>query len=434
VITLEPYQERAVDFLACRTKALVHSPAGSGKTIIAAAALDRVIRARPRTRKVCVVWIANTNEQCDQGRAALASFPAIQEWCECFVGCPAGFTKDFECDVMIVDECHHAPAPTWSAIIDQHKGALWMFSATPFDTNEDRNKRLREMCDNQIVKIERAEVKNRVVHGIVRMVDASDTILEGTDSNMQAGIDDVIESELKRLIPRVLFMQRWDYWGKIEQSFCAEHGLKRGENIDLTWQIVDKANLTKEANLAIHSACKKDMWPRVAFKVCLSLGIAKNRERNHTVVDIAKAHAKDSTLILIHSVAHGEGLSDHLPGSIVCHSKMGAKKRRAAIEGFRAGSVRCLIATSLADEGLDVPRANVLVMACGGKSAGRTEQRAGRATRAFGEFKTHGTIYDFHDYQHPLLASQSRKRQAVYRELGYTIEEYNPDQLNLFNK
>ena len=43
-MNLRPYQTRAVDFCVSRTRAFVVAPAGSGKTIIAAAALKPHLR------------------------------------------------------------------------------------------------------------------------------------------------------------------------------------------------------------------------------------------------------------------------------------------------------------------------------------------------------------------------------------------------------
>ena len=80
-----------------------------------------------------------------------------------------------------------------------------------------------------------------------------------------------------------------------------------------------------------------------------------------------------------------------------------------------------MIATSLADEGLDVPRASVLTQAAAGKSKSKAEQRTGRVLRSFHD-KTHGTIHDFKDVQHQMLRNQSMKRISLYRSLGYEIQ------------
>src|SRR5688500_14747664 len=104
---LRPYQDRAVSFLLPRKRAFVVSCAGSGKTIIAAAAAAKATQIFDR-----VAWLANTKEQCEQARGACA----LMDW-------PAGVSLDVRCvagrpdvsgaDIVIVDECHHLPAQTW---------------------------------------------------------------------------------------------------------------------------------------------------------------------------------------------------------------------------------------------------------------------------------------------------------------------------------
>ena len=91
-----------------------------------------------------------------------------------------------------------------------------------------------------------------------------------------------------------------------------------------------------------------------------------------------------------------------------------------AVAAFRAGGLKVLIATSLADEGLDVPRASVLILACAGRSAGKVEQRTGRVLRSFAG-KDCGIIHDFTDTQHFMLHSQSKARMKLYQRLGYEI-------------
>ena len=97
---------------------------------------------------------------------------------------------------------------------------------------------------------------------------------------------------------------------------------------------------------------------------------------------------------------------------------MGKKKRAEAIEGFKNGTIKCLIATSLADEGADLPRTNVLILVSGGRSEAKTIQRTGRALRVF-PGKSHATVYDFNDNFHPLAAKHSLRRREIYTKLGY---------------
>lgn len=102
-------------------------------------------------------------------------------------------------------------------------------------------------------------------------------------------------------------------------------------------------------------------------------------------------------------------------GAVMAHS--GMKQREATIEGARQGDLPCLVATSLADEGLDVRCLSVLVMACGGRAEGRTEQRVGRVMRPM-EGKPDPWVFDFTDSVHFMLAHQSRFRASVYQRIG----------------
>mgnify|MGYP002145152819 CR=1 FL=1 len=160
---------------------------------------------------------------------------------------------------------------------------------------------------------------------------------------------------------------------------------------------------------------------RTLWTLAQEIGIFENARRNARVVEIAREHAADSTLILVGSIDHGQLFTEQLPGAVMAHSKMGAKKRRETIEAFKAGDLRCLVATSLADEGLDVPCASVLILAAGGRSAAKAEQRTGRVLRPF-DGKECGVIHDFHDHQHYFLEAQSKARGKLYTSLGYAIQ------------
>jgi len=126
--------------------------------------------------------------------------------------------------------------------------------------------------------------------------------------------------------------------------------------------------------------------------------LISNDLRNQDAIGIAKAEmgGGQSVLILVAEVAHAQQLEKQIPGSVAVYSKLGAKKRKEAIEGMRDGSLKCMIATSLADEGLDVPRISVIIKLGVGRSARLAEQRTGRAMRPF-EGKVKGVIYDYAD-------------------------------------
>lgn len=85
--------------------------------------------------------------------------------------------------------------------------------------------------------------------------------------------------------------------------------------------------------------------------------------------------------------------------------------RGAVISSFRAGRHRSLVATQLADEGLDVPALDLVVMASAGRHDGTAQQRLGRICRPDGaEVPLYLDIVD--DY--PAALSQWRSRASAY--------------------
>jgi superfamily II DNA or RNA helicase len=106
-----------------------------------------------------------------------------------------------------------------------------------------------------------------------------------------------------------------------------------------------------------------------------------------------------------------------IEGSVLVHSKMPKKSRKYVMDEFLKGHIKTMIATSLADEGLDLPNVETLVMVSGGRSAQKTIQRASRALRRT-ETKTDARIYDFLDNFHPMAIAHAKKRIKCYKELG----------------
>ncbi len=356
-MTLREYQVEGADYLSRNRRAVVVSPAGSGKTIIAAAALDKVVRARHRDRHVRIGWLANTTEQVNQGRTALAMFPSLATQ-NVVVACAAAATDWSDRDVLVVDECHHVSALGWFEQVNRCAGARWGLTATP--PTEPDAVRLFTDALGPVLTIDRARVGQSLAKAVVRWMDHS-------DGGLRERIDASIAAELPK-------RQRW--W--------------KGD--------------------------PGQLWGQVAWQFVIDLGIVGNATRNSAA--ILAATNDRPTLVLVNKVEHGQQLAAAIAGARPCYSKMGAKARREVLADFAAGRCRCIVATSLADEGLDLPNAEVLVLVSGGRSKARTEQRTGRVLRLFAG-KPHGVIYDFRDTFHPLPAKHARVRAELYRSLGY---------------
>jgi superfamily II DNA or RNA helicase len=181
---------------------------------------------------------------------------------------------------------------------------------------------------------------------------------------------------------------------------------------------IDRLFVTRRRYMRISDDELKRMC---AWESLVDIGICQNRDRNAYAVDYALEHLDMQTLILIPRIALGEEYEAAIPRSLLVHSKIGKKQRNAAMEEFKAGNLRTMIATSLADEGLDLPNVELLIMVSGGRSSQKTIQRASRALRKT-DSKNCATILDFSDRFHPIGAYHAKKRMECYRQLGCVFQ------------
>ena len=376
-ITLRDYQEESVAALLKARRGICKIPAGGGKTIVGAGATNAAVRRRRLVNRtpVRVVVIANTLEQVAQWKQAMEAFPltrADEPATEISFHCFAARTCTWGADIVIIDECQHVAAYNARGSVQGFKGMhLWGFSATP-----ERNDELRDDVFRLLGPIVIEIPRERLIAGN-KLLRARVYLRTGGEPGKY---DKLVDAEARPLIER-----RLRYW-----------------------------------------RCSRDeVVSRTIYPLALEYGIFKNQHRTQSVLDVARYQArrdpKQSVLILVATIEQGEALEKELPGiGRLVHSKVPKKARAEAIEAFRDGSLPVMLATSLADEGLDVPRASVLIMAGAGRSAARAEQRTGRVLRTWGE-KTHGVIYDFWDCQHRFLLAQSRARKRTYEELNYQV-------------
>ncbi len=104
----------------------------------------------------------------------------------------------------------------------------------------------------------------------------------------------------------------------------------------------------------------------------------------------------------------------------------------AAVTGAVSGAVRediyarvqqgclVLVATKLADEGLDLPALDRLYAAAAARSEGRIEQQIGRIMRTHSG-KRDAVVFDFADAEPEALAEQAAFREEVYGALGFPV-------------
>ena len=358
-MNLREYQKKAVEW-AKTSDGLIIAPAGSGKTWIAASIIKHHLNLHPDWS---FGWTAPTVETCQQGRVSLRVAGVPDEAVD--IRCPHESVDFSRKQVLIVDEAKRSAAKVLRGIIESCSGLRYGFDATPWGDDPDRNEVTRTLFHNRTYEISRTDIGDS-------LADAYLEISHATDLNIQQKIDDNIDR---------LFQARRKYMRITDEE------LKR----------------------------------MCAWESLVDIGICQNKERNDYAIQYAMEHGDMQTLILIPRITLGEEYEAAIPRSLLVHSKIGKKQRKAAMEEFKAGNLRTMIATSLADEGLDLPNVELLIMVSGGRSSQKTIQRASRALRKT-DSKNCATILDFSDRFHPIGAYHAKKRMECYRQLGCVFQ------------
>ena len=393
---LRDYQEEGVAFLLPLRRAFLVAPAGSGKTIMAATAVARVARAGQR-----VGWLANTKEQCEQAVKAIQGCPG-PEGVDFTVACAAGLPDFSNCDIIVVDEAHHSMAPSWLESIAKSGAIICGFSATPWMPDEERNDRLREFfCVFHTIERERVLAGGHIVEGKVWVHDIDEPGVFNAEVEAQVAREAAAQAQrFPVLFGNPAYLQASQIVSRATTVYAAFEAR------------------AMRARVVLEEHAKRIRW-RLTQET-----LQANGNRNSKIVSLATSamEAGESVLLLVGSIEHGELLAARIPGAVMCHSKMGAKKRREAIERTRMGENKVLVATSLADEGLDVPIFSCLVLAAGGRSAAKLEQRAGRVLRPHESKRNGGVIHDFLDRGIKMGHVQAMARTRTFVKLGYEPE------------
>lgn len=166
------------------------------------------------------------------------------------------------------------------------------------------------------------------------------------------------------------------------------------------------------------------------WKDAVQHGIVENTSRNQMIGDIARKCAASSSgpvVILVERIDHGRRLAWELGTEFVSGTSPTAVRQRAW-NGLKNGTIRVLVTSKIADEGLDIPPLSYLIMAGGGKAAHVTIQRVGRGMRTAAG-KENLFVFDFLD-SGKWLAAHSRARGRTYRtQEAYTVQEVDIEEV-----
>jgi superfamily II DNA or RNA helicase len=176
---------------------------------------------------------------------------------------------------------------------------------------------------------------------------------------------------------------------------------------------------------------RQEAYKRVYRRVMQEY-ITHNKRRNQEIARVVLSEFPTrQTLVVIDSLEHGENIRALLEGEILgdidfIHGD--APTRKGSLVKFREGKLRVLVSSVIIDEGIDISRIEVLVMAAGKKSRRQILQRVGRGLRRKeGENKV--TIVDFYDKDGGFDSKGEYKpgyleRHSIERKTIYTNEKF----------
>lgn len=154
--------------------------------------------------------------------------------------------------------------------------------------------------------------------------------------------------------------------------------------------------------------------------------LVADEERNKQIGRIIDRECGNgnSVLVLSRRIEQLERIADHTSVKVeILTADRGRAERKRILDGFRAGRIECVLATQLADEALDVPRCNRVILVHPGKHDGRITQQVGRIIRKF-EGKSDAVVFDVVDKHVGVLRNQWNKRKHTYNVLGISIAKH----------
>jgi superfamily II DNA or RNA helicase len=374
---LHDFQEEVFDGLramfakrSSRRRAVISLPTGGGKTRVTVEAAIRLVLA-PEGGARSVLWIAQTDELCEQavqafrqvwinlgarrtdlritrlwggnpsptGQAAgkpvvvVASIQTLHnrmgaadlDWCR-------------KPGLVVVDECHHAITPSYSALLRwldaeaPHPGATETddppvigLSATPFRTDDDESQRLARRFDNQWLPSDQERLFARLrLQGVLARAH-----YESLESGAALTAD-----EMARL-------------GELHEP----------------WEGLDFQILLEAIN------------QRLAGDV----------RRNERLVDCVKTSIERSILFFTNSVAHAEEMAARLNLAGIAAAAISGSTptvaRRYFLDRFQSGDIRVLCNHSVLTTGFDAPKTDMVLIARQVFSPVRYMQMVGRGLR-----------------------------------------------------
>lgn len=353
-LTLTPrsYQREAVDaWLRARGRGIVVLPTGAGKTVVAYHAI-----AQLGVRTLIVVPTIELLRQWRTGLTEKLSAPdgvvGAVGGGERKVGPITVITYDSAAmprrhlhgyGLIVFDEVHHLPAQSYRAIVEK-SGTPWRLglSAT-LERADGRHDDLTELIGPVVFERDAEELSAQKHIAAYR--------------ERRIFVDLSPEEELRY----EALMAEWRWYLATRRS-------QLGNGPDMFAALIRRSGIDPDARRALRAHHEARL---VAMNAEAKLG---------TIEDLLRRHARDKVLVFSEYVDMVDRISQRLLLPSITYRTPPAE-RRAILEGFRSGEITKLVTGRVLNEGVDVPDANVAIVASGSSSMREYVQRLGRVLR-----------------------------------------------------
>jgi superfamily II DNA or RNA helicase len=350
-VRARPYQRDAIRaWLANGKRGVVVLPTGAGKTVVAYHAL-----AEAPVRTLVIVPTIELLRQWRAGLIETAGVPADE------VGVVGGgertvrpitvMTYDSaamprrkldEFGLLVVDETHHLPAPTYRAIAEK-AAAPWRLglSATP-ERSDGGHLDLASLIGPEVYRRQPADLaaEGHIAHYRERRI-----------------FVDLSPEERARYD---LLMAEWRWFLATKRSTLGRGGLFE--------QLVRQSAHDPAARRALQAQ-------RQARLIALNAESKIDR-----VAELLEKHRGDRAIVFAEHVAMVEAIGRKLAIPTITY-RTPPDERRLVLDRFRAGRYTKLVAGRVLNEGVDVPDARVAIVVSGSAATREYIQRLGRVLR-----------------------------------------------------
>lgn len=148
--------------------------------------------------------------------------------------------------------------------------------------------------------------------------------------------------------------------------------LEEGEYKKLTARLAQAYSKGEEDKATILARMRASVSRNAAKRIPAAVAIAEENKGNRIII----FHEEIEKAEIIKKILHERGHS-----VAIYHSQLGADKRRDNLLQFRRGMIETLVCCRALDEGVDVPEADVAIIAASTSSSRQRIQRIGRVIR-----------------------------------------------------